>query len=192
MGFFSPSKSSFSSESYSGLRAKDNMGAFNALLSRTPGDFNYTVDLLKDRVGNNNILNLNDQGFMSEQMHGVNKLGSQMFNKVSGNYAAMGLNNPENINAVIGGALTQASPALMGMIGENVINNQALQGNRFDQLLGALGLYQGLLGSESRQSGSTTGPSIGYNWATSFGNTFNIPELLKGLGSFSGGGGGGR
>lgn len=171
MGFFSGRTQSSQSDAFSGLRAKDNMGSFNALLSRTPGDYDYLFSNLRDRAMNNNILNLNSQGLMPEQMAGVNALGSKLFSNVSGNYAAMGLNRPENINAVVGGALTQAAPQLMGLASQNVLGNQALQSDRFAQLLSLFSQTPGLLGSESHSQGQARDPNLlASAFANSLGN----------------------
>lgn len=182
MGFFSGGKSTSTSDSFSGLRGYD-MSGYNALMGRTPGDVNFLTNRLQDRVGNSNPLGLNSQGFTPEQMQGVNVFGQNLFNNVSGNYASRGFTSPENINGVIGSAVTQATPQLMSMIGTNQMNNQQLVGNRFDQLQNAMNLYPQLLGGQTHQTSTTTAPGLGYTFGSSvangLGNFFN-PQTYTG------------
>ena len=192
MGFFSGGKSESRSDAFSGLRGTD-MSGYNALLARTPGDVNFLTNRLQAQV-DQNPFTLNSQGFLPEQMAGVNMLGKNMFADVASNYAGRGLTNPQNISGVVGSALASASPQLMGMIQQNVFGNETAKQNRFQMLQNAMNLYPSLLGQESHTTQKTTAPGIGFTFAnslaSSLGNT--IGSLGKGGegGAGSGGGGG--
>jgi hypothetical protein len=191
MGFFSGGKSEQRTDAFSGLRGND-MSGYNALLARTPGDVNFLTNSLQDRTRNTNPFNLNSQGFMASQMEGVNQLGKNMFADVSSNYAMRGLSNPQNVSGVVGSALTQASPALMGMIQQNEVANQNEVSNRFAALNQAMQLYPGLLGQESHSVQKTTSPQLGYTLGSSFFNTLGskAAESLFNAGSAGAGGAG--
>lgn len=181
MGLFSGGKSESRSDAYSGLRGTD-MSGYNALLARTPGDVNFLTNRLQKQV-DENPFTLNAQGFMPEQMAGVNMLGKNMFADVSANYAARGLNSPGNISGVVGSALAAASPQLMGMVQQNVLGLEQAKQNRFQMLQNAMNLYPSLLGQESHTLQKTSAPGIGYVFGSSLANT-----LGQTLGSLGGGG----
>lgn len=175
MGFFDGGSSSYSSDSFSGLRSRDN-DAFNKIANRTPGDYNFLQNNLQSWAKSPIPgLNLGADGLLAEQRAGVNTLGQNLFSAVSGNYAKMGLMNPQNVSGVIGSAVTQASPGLLDLIGSNVRDSilmpEQIKQNRFAALNNAMSAVPGLLGQESHMTGRTTSPGIGYTFGNSFANT---------------------
>lgn len=186
MGFFSPSKQSSYSYQTSGLRDIESPGAYMALMNRTPGDFTFALDNLQNRADSGgNILGLSNQGLMNAQLQGVDTLGRQAFNQASSNFALRGFNRPENIGGVVGSALTALSPQLMSLVGQNVLNNQQLQSNRFAQLQDMMNLYPDLLGGKQFSSGSGRDPGFGYA------GTIKFTEGFKRAAESGGSGGGG-
>lgn len=177
MGLFSAPKQQ--SDSYSGLRAPGNDGAFKALLGRTPSDMGFLVDRLQDQARAPVFFNLNADGLLPQQTSGVNTLGRNLFSSISSNYAGRGLMAPDNVAGVIGSAVREASPQLMNMIGQNVRDSilipEAVRQGRFAQLQNAMGLYPALLGSESHSTSS--GGGIGYNFANQAGT--NLAQWLN-------------
>jgi hypothetical protein len=129
-----------------------------------------------------NPFQINAQGFMPEQMAGVEMFGKNMFNDVSANYASRGLNSPANINGVIGSAVAAAAPQLMGMAQQNLVANENAAQGRFAQLNQAMQLYPSLLGNEQHSSSKTTAPGMGYTFGNSFANTLG-QKAAEGLSS---------
>jgi hypothetical protein len=189
MGFFDGGSSE--SKSYSGLRNDYNNSAFLNVLDRTPNDLNFLVNRLQKDVSSPlPSFNLNPQGFLPQQMEGVNTLGANLFGNVSSNYASRGLSSPANVSGVVGSALKQAAPQLMPIIGQNVRDSilipETVKQQRFASLQNAMNLYPSLLGSSS--SSSMQGPNILAQNLAQWTNPNAYANLISSLGSLGGGG----
>lgn len=191
MGFFSGGKSSYLNQSFQGLRNPHDETAFRVLLNRAPSDVNFLTSRLQDRIrGGDNILGLGSSGFMPQQTAVMQNLGQNLFGNLAGTYQGQNLLSQQNLDNTLGGAFQQASPQLMNLAAQNIMANEGLLSDRFGQLQRAMNLYPALLGQESTQRSSQTGPGLGRVLGESI-----MDSLGYGLGtsvkSMSGGGGGG-
>ncbi len=101
-------------------------------------DPNYTNKLynLSDKLetyANANVrpvISPDANGFMPYQYAGMNQLASNLFNRGSAGTSARGGNAPENQNAVVGSALTNALPNLFALQNQNqLIPNETNKAN---------------------------------------------------------------
>lgn len=186
MGFFDGGSSE--QNQYSGLRAPgwENYGAFKGVLDRTGGaggDYGFLIDSLKGQIGT--APKVNSSGFFDQQMEGVNVFGRNLFNNISSNYAGRGFLSPESVSGVIGSAVREASPQLMGMVGQNVLSADAMAQNRFGALNQALQLAPALLGSESHSK--QEGPNLLAQNVAQWTNPNSYANLIQAVGSLKGG-----
>lgn len=192
MGFFSGGSSTQQSDSYSGLRGT---GQFGNAASDTGTGYTFGLNTIKSRVGDMNPLGLNANGLTTAQNNAFATLGKQMFGNVSGSYAGRGFLSPDNINGVVGSALQQVAPQLMGQIYQNQMGNQSVMSDRFGALNNLLSTGSGLLGSESHSTAKTQSPGLGYNFLNSYlttlGSGLGHPASFFSTNSSTGGGGGG-
>lgn len=177
MAFFND-ESNQSSSSYSGLRMPWSDSAYRSVVDMVPQNLDFAFNRIKKQI-DSPVPQLNSNGFFDSQMEGVNVFGRNLFNNISSNYANRGLLAPDNVAGVIGSAVREAAPTLMGQISQNMLIPEQIKQNRFGSLINTLGLVPGFLGGQSTSSGSSSGTNVLSSWAT--------PEGLKAAGSAFGG-----
>lgn len=155
-------------------------------------DPNYTSRLygMNDTLTNYANANLNPvtrpdaNGFMPYQYAGMQTLANNLFNKGSASYSARGMNAPENQNAVVGSALTNALPSLFTLQNQNqLIPVQQNAANMTMLTAPIVPLQQ--LGTVGQRS---LGAGTGYNNINAA--NANWWDMWNNIGSFWGGGGG--
>lgn len=155
-----------SSTSFSGLRGTP---LVYRTMNQVSDDFGTLRDAGRDYLSSA-LPALNESGLLAPQQQGMNVLGQNLLSSLSSSYARMGLNTPQNINAVVGGALTQAAPSLMGQVYQNIMGLDAMRANRFGAFNTVVQSGLGVLGQES--SSRTTAPGLGYATINSFSGGF--------------------
>jgi hypothetical protein len=186
-GFFDSGGSS--SNQYSGLRADgwQYRDTFDKVHRQAGDDAMFLSDRTRNLVNSANPFDNLINGFTSGQLEGVNRLGANLFNNVSSNYASRGLMNPNNISGVVGSAVREAAPGLMSLVGENLKNQEAIRQGRLGVMQGNVNLFQGLLGSEGHSK--TGGTNLLAGSVAKWADPNSYANLISSLG---GGGGGGQ
>jgi len=125
-----------------------------------------------------NILMPDASGYMPYQREGLNVFARNLAGQSSGDWSARGFNAPQNMNAVIGSALTQAAPNLFAIQNQNQLLPRQLAGMITDTRMAPSNLLLNA-GQFSR------GPGTGYNnLNTASSNYWN---MMNNIGSFWGG-----
>lgn len=189
MGLFSGGSTTTQSDSYSGLRGT---GYFKPTAKSASQGYTFGMDTIRGRIGDTNPLGLTPSGLTAAQNEAFSTLGKQLFGNVSSNYAARGFLSPDNVAGVIGSSLQQAAPTLLDTVGRNQMGNQAIMSDRFGALNSLLGQAPGLLGSEQRSTSVTKGPNLLGQAVAGWANPAQLGSFFQGVGSLSGGGGGGK
>ena len=140
MGPFSPEKGESGNKFADDLRSQ---GITNANYARS----NFSP-----------IIRPGENGLMPYQMAGLNVFAQQLMGQQSGDWAARGFTNPQNLNAVIGSSLTQAAPNLFTLQNQNQLLPGQMVGNNIGNVNDALmPLIHG------GQYNRATGAGLGYN-----------------------------
>lgn len=111
------------------------------------------------------VIPLNAQGFLPQQMEGVQTLFRDAISRASGMGGARGRLSPENTGAIFGSALQNISPLLLQMISENVLKSifmpEQVRQNRLQ--LGAQSINPLLALASSGGTGRGAASSFNFN-----------------------------
>ncbi len=130
-----------------------------------------------------NIVMPGADGYMPYQREGLNVFAKNLFGQSSGDWSARGFNTPQNMNAVVGSALTQAAPNLFAIQNQNQMIPRQLAGMITDTRLAPSNLLFNA-GQYSRGAGT------GYNNLNQASSQYW--DMMKNIGSFWGTAGGGK
>lgn len=147
------------------------------------GYYNKSYDVVKPevkklfkQVNAKPLLFADESGFMPYQRAGMNEFARTLFGDTSANMSAMGMNSPQNYDAVVGSALTRALPQLFAIQNQNQFLPTQMANER-------ISLFNPLISA----GGNQLGPGIGYNNLNTANS--NYWNMMNNIGSFWGGGG---
>ena len=176
-----PAQQQSSSSQYTGV-LKEDKPEVSQLITR---GLQFSEPILTSRFANP-VPTPNAQGFLPEQMNAVNTLLGNAFSATSGNFAQRGMLNPGANDAIAGSALTQALPALLPLITQNVQYKETAESERLSDFARWLAAATGAIGGSAESQSSSTGaqapaPGIGYGFLDAL--TRGLGQRVAGIGS---------